>query len=44
MPATNAAGKTTTIVKSVQADTEETVEDLERHYGASYAERLYPQP
>jgi PPOX class probable FMN-dependent enzyme len=35
---------TARIVKSVQADTEETVEDLERHYGASYAERLYPQP
>ena len=34
---------TARIVKSVQADTEETVEDLERHYGASYAERLYPR-
>jgi uncharacterized protein len=33
---------TASIVKSVQADTEETLEDLERHYGPGYAERLYP--
>ena len=30
------------IVKSVQADTEETLEELERHYGDSYRELLYP--
>jgi PPOX class probable FMN-dependent enzyme len=34
---------TARIVKSVQADTEETVEELERHYAASYADRLYPK-
>ena len=34
---------TARIVKSVQADIEETVQDLERHYGPSYAERLYPR-
>jgi len=34
---------TARIVKSVQADTEETMAELERHYGASYADRLYPQ-
>ena len=30
------------IVKSVQADTEETLEELEQHYGDSYRELLYP--
>jgi hypothetical protein len=30
------------IVKSVQADTEETLGELEQHYGDSYRELLYP--
>lgn len=30
------------ITKNVQADTEETLEELERHYGDSYRELLYP--
>ena len=30
------------IVKSVQADTEETLEELQRHYGPDYATLLYP--
>ncbi len=30
------------IVKSVQADTEETLEQLEQHYGPDYATLLYP--
>ena len=34
---------TARIVKSVQADTEETVEELERHYAVGYTDRLYPQ-
>jgi uncharacterized protein len=34
---------TARIVKSVQADTEETVEELERHYTVGYTDRLYPQ-
>lgn len=33
---------TARIVASVQPDAGETVADLERHYGPSYAERLYP--
>jgi PPOX class probable FMN-dependent enzyme len=37
-----AVPSTARIVTSVQADTEETVEELERHYGPSYADRLYP--
>ncbi len=32
------------IVKDVQPDTEETLEDLERHYGPAYRELLYPAP
>jgi uncharacterized protein len=34
---------TARIVKSVQAGTEETVEELERHYAVGYTDRLYPQ-
>ncbi len=30
------------IVKDVQPDTEETLEELERHYGPAYRELLYP--
>jgi uncharacterized protein len=30
------------ITKNVQADTEETLEELEQHYGDSYRELLYP--
>jgi PPOX class probable FMN-dependent enzyme len=30
------------ITKDVQPDTEETVEELDQYYGASYRERLYP--
>ena len=30
------------ITKDVQPDTEETLEELERHYGPSYRELLYP--
>jgi PPOX class probable FMN-dependent enzyme len=33
---------TANIVKSVQADIEETVADLERHYGPGYLRGLYP--
>ena len=33
---------TAQIVKSVQADIEETVADLERHYGPDYLRALYP--
>ena len=33
---------TAQIVKSVQADIEETVADLERHYGPDYQRALYP--
>ncbi|MGP7996243.1 MAG: pyridoxamine 5'-phosphate oxidase family protein [Streptosporangiaceae bacterium] len=38
----SALPSTARIVKSVQADIEETVQDLERHYGPSYAQGLYP--
>jgi len=38
----DALPSTARIVKSVQADIEETVADLERHYGPSYAKGLYP--
>jgi PPOX class probable FMN-dependent enzyme len=38
----DALPSTAHIVKSVQADAEETLEELQRHYGPSYAERLYP--
>ena len=34
---------TAQIVKSVQADIEETVADLERHYGPDYLRGLYPR-
>lgn len=34
---------TAQIVKSVQADIEETVADLERHYGPDYLRALYPR-
>jgi hypothetical protein len=30
------------ITKDLQPDTEETVEELEQHYGPSYRELLYP--
>ena len=39
----DALPSTARIVKSVQADIEETVADLERHYGPSYAKGLYPR-
>jgi uncharacterized protein len=39
----DALPSTARIVKSVQADIEETVADLERHYGPSYAKALYPR-
>jgi uncharacterized protein len=37
-----AVPSTAQIVKSVQADIEETVADLERHYGPGYLQGLYP--
>ena len=38
----DAVPSTAKIVKSVQADIEETVADLERHYGPGYLRGLYP--
>lgn len=38
----DAVPSTAQIVKSVQADIEETVADLERHYGPGYLRGLYP--
>jgi uncharacterized protein len=38
----DAVPSTAEIVKSVQADIEETVADLERHYGPGYLRGLYP--
>lgn len=38
----DALPSTARIVKSVQGDIEETVTDLERHYGPGYARGLYP--
>jgi uncharacterized protein len=39
----DAVPSTAKIVKSVQADIEETVADLERHYGPGYLQGLYPR-
>ena len=39
----DAVPSTAQIVKSVQADIEESVADLERHYGPGYLQGLYPR-